>query len=308
MAKFNFYPSPTDPCLFIKHLKNEYAFVILYFDDGGIMRSQKTISALIKELLSVFHVKGMGPLKHFVGCHIIKNGVQYSICIHQPKLLKDLRAKFGELANMSQSFKTLGDPHTVVMHAQEGDLKITVEQQTEYCSGVGMLLYPVKNLRPDNSNSVQELTKVADGATPGHWKAMIRVIKYVLDTEYQGLKLKPKRGSLFHLEVISDSEYAGERDTCISVYVYVLYYCGAPISWKSRFGRSVMRSSTEAEYVATSELAKEVIFSKQVIKSMGMEITYPIEINVDNMGAGYIANNYTTGQPTQHIEVRAHFV
>jgi hypothetical protein len=77
----------------------------------------------------------------------------------------------------------------------------------------------VKHSRPDISNAVRELSKVADGATPRHWKTMTRSIKYVLYTENYGLKIKPvKTQVMFTLEGISDSEYAGDTDTGISVY------------------------------------------------------------------------------------------
>jgi hypothetical protein len=110
-----------------------------------------------------------------------------------------------------------------------------------------VLLFLVKHSRPDNSNVVRELSKVADGATPGHWKTMTRLIKYVLDTEDYGLKLKPiKTQDMFTLEGISDSEYEGDTDTRISVYGDIIYFCGAPIAWKSKSGKSVTLSSTES--------------------------------------------------------------
>ncbi len=64
------------------------------------------------------------------------------------------------------------------------------------------------------------MSKVADGATPGHWKALIRMIKYILDTKEKCLKIEPKMGSdnLFYMEGISDSKYSGDKDTRISVY------------------------------------------------------------------------------------------
>ena len=46
-----------------------------------------------------------------------------------------------------------------------------------------MLLYLIKHSRPDLANTIRELTKVLDGATQAHYKAMLRVIKYVFDTE-----------------------------------------------------------------------------------------------------------------------------
>ena len=139
---------------------------------------------------------------------------------------------------------------------------------------------------------------------------MLRTIKYVLDTKNYGLVLRPtiKEDMKFVLKGLSDSEFAGNRDTRISTYGFILYLCGAPISWKSKTGRSVTLSSCEAEYVGLSELAKEVIFAKQVLESMGFNVEYPIIIHVDNIGAIYLANNHCASQRTKHVDTRFHFV
>jgi hypothetical protein len=127
--------------------------------------------------------------------------------------------------------------------------------------------------------------------------------------EDYGLKMKPvKTKEMFTLERISESEYAVDTDTRISVYGYIIYFCGAPISWKSKYGKSVKLSSTYAEYFALSEVAKEVIFVKQVVDAMGYKISFPIMIKVDIVGAIYLENNHTTSQRTKHIDIRQHFV
>jgi hypothetical protein len=110
------------------------------------------------------------------------------------------------------------------------------------------------------------------------------------------------------LKGISDSEFAGDRETRKRFYGYVTYYCGALISWKSKSGNSVTLSSTEAEYYASSEAAKELQFIQNLIISMAQKLELPITLHVDNTGAIYLANNYTTGPRTKHIDVRAHFV
>jgi hypothetical protein len=86
--------------------------------------------------------------------------------------------------------------------------------------------------------------------------------------------------------------------------VYIIYFCGAPIAWKSKSGKSVTLSSTEAEYFALSEVTKEVMFVKQVLESMGIEIKLPILIKVDNVGAIYLSNNFVLSQRTKHIDIR----
>jgi hypothetical protein len=94
-----------------------------------------------------------------------------------------------------------------------------------------MHFYLVKHSRPEISNAVRDLTKV-DGVTPAHWKAMLRVIKYVIDTKMLALKLKPKfsKYKKIHIEAYSDSKFAGDRETRASVNGFVICVCGAPVS------------------------------------------------------------------------------
>jgi hypothetical protein len=66
------------------------------------------------------------------------------------------------------------------------------------------------------------------------------------------------------LEGISDSELDGYPDTRISAYIYILYFCGAPIAWKTKAGKNVPLSSTEEDDYATSEITKEVILAKNI--------------------------------------------
>ena len=312
METMNYIPSPADPCLFIRDNqdKSQSAFVIIYVDDGGIFSTKENIQQIIQTLNKDFKVKYLGKLEHFVGCHIIENEEKDTIWIHQPKLLKHLKQDFGDIIKTTKEYQTPAGPKTTCIRPEKGDPLITKENQSIFRSGVGMLLYLVKHSRPDIANAVRELSKVADGATEAHWKAMCRLIKYVLDTANYGLKIKPKdnKNNLFYLEGIADSEYAGDKDSRISVYGYIIYFCGAPIAWKSKSGKSVTLSSTEAEYFAMSEVAKELIFAKQLLQSMDIMIEFPVIIRVDNVGAIYIANNYTIGQRTKHIDIRTHFV
>jgi Reverse transcriptase (RNA-dependent DNA polymerase) len=310
MLLLGYKPSEADPCLFVKKNQTEkvISFIILYVDDGGIIGTQETIDELVSGLSEDFKVKYLGQMEHFVGCRLIENKSKDTLWIHQPKLIKNLKLHFQQLVDSVKFYKTPAMPRTVIVRPSAEENKLNEERQTKYRSGVGMLLYLVKHSRPDIANSVRELSKVADGATEMHWKALLRVIKYVLSTENHGLKIKPTLTESFYMEGISDSEYAGDKDNRISVYGYVLYFCGAPIAWKSKAGKSVTLSSTEAEYVASSEIAKEAIFVKNLLDSIGIEIELPIKIRVDNVGAIYLANNYSTSQRTKHIDIRAHFL
>ena len=80
------------------------------------------------------------------------------------------------------------------------------------------------------------------------------------------------------------------------------------IAWKSKAGKSVTLSSTEAEYFALSEVTKEIMIVKQVFETMGINLVLPILVKVDSVGAIYLSNNYSLSQRTKHIDIRRHFV
>ena len=68
--------------------------------------------------------------------------------------------------------------------------------------------------------------------------------------------------------------------------------------------KSVVLSTTEAEYVAVSEVVKEIKFLYQVLRSMEIKVPLPL----DNVGAIWLANNSSVSERTKHVDLRAHFV
>jgi hypothetical protein len=45
-----------------------------------------------------------------------------------------------------------------------------------------------------------------------------------------------------------------------------------------------------------------------LLETMGIAISLPVKIEIDNTGALFLAENSTTSQRTKHIDVRHHFV
>ena len=143
-----------------------------------------------------------------------------------------------------------------------------------------------------------------DRPAPVHLKEMYRVIRYVLDTKEYGLKFYPKRCTST-IQAFSDSDSAGNKETRRSVYGYFMYFCGIPIAWKSKGMRSVVLSTTEAEYIALSEVVKEIKFIIQLMSTTNMSVKMPTTIYVDNVGAIWLP---TTSERTKHVHIRTAFV
>ena len=185
---------------------------------------------------------------------------------------------------------------------------MTGELQKKFRSGVKTLLYLVKHSRPDIANSVREHAKVMDGANNRHYKELLRTMKFVADTSNKALMLDPERGldNMWKIKGICDSAYAPDPDTRRSITGYGIYIMGCLVAWKSRSQRSVTLSSTEAEYVAMSEMVQEIMFLKQILEFLKLKVEYPIVVNCDNVGAIFLAEN-ATGQRTKHIDICYHY-
>ena len=82
------------------------------------------------------------------------------------------------------------------------------------------------------------------------------------------------------------------------------------MSWKSSKQDTVVDSTTEAEYIAASEAAKEVVWIRKFIIELGVvpSIADPIELYCDNNGAIAQAKEPRSHQQTKHILRRFHLI
>ena len=109
------------------------AYIILYVDDGAIIGSKEVIKEVISALSEMIKVKPLGPLKHFVGCHIIRSADNKTIYIHQPKLLQHLEDAFSQFCEKgNRSFLTPAAPKTVIVRPEKDMPLLSPTNQTQY--------------------------------------------------------------------------------------------------------------------------------------------------------------------------------
>lgn len=86
---------------------------------------------------------------------------------------------------------------------------------------------------------------------------------------------------------------------------------GMPITWTSRKQSVTTQSSTEAEYMVLSEVAKQAVWIRYFLYAIGKESIYrnvPTTVYEDNQGAITIANNPSSLQKTKHVVVGYHAI
>jgi hypothetical protein len=104
-------------------------------------------------------------------------------------------------------------------------------------------------------------------------------------TTSKGIKFQSGEATLGY----ADSDFAGELDTGRSRTGYVFVMAGGAISWKSNLQTTVATSSTEAEYMAASDAAKEAVWLRRLLGDLGMDVCF--QILVDNSGALFQVQN-----------------
>ena len=65
---------------------------------------------------------------------------------------------------------------------------------------------------------------------------------------------------------------------------------------------------TEAELYVAVSTAQYMLYTLNVLLSLGLFVEVPMVLEVDNMGAVYLANNWSISGCTRHIDVRQYFV
>jgi hypothetical protein len=189
--------------------------------------------------------------------------------------------------------------------ATEGQIKL-------YQSLVGCINYLATQTRCDITFTASALSRFLVNPAPAHIKSAKRVLQYLKGTIMYSITLGgPKYGPHnLDIRLYTDSDYAGDRHTYKSTSGYVSFVAGGPVSWQSKRQSVVAQSSTEAEYIAMSELAKEGAWIRYLLEGLsykGPDLD-PITLYGDNQGSLALAENPTFHRGSKHIAVRYHLI
>ncbi|CAM9528299.1 unnamed protein product, partial [Sphacelaria rigidula] len=170
-----------------------------------------------------------------------------------------------------------------------------------YRSAVGGLMRLAGVTRPDIANAARDLARQSHDSCERHWRGVLKVLAYLNTTRTT-------------LTVYCDADYAKKDTDRRSVSGVAVMYGGIAVSSTSRTQHCVTLSTTEAEYVAMAEGAKECMFVRSVLSFLrpkivlGQQVKYDIVLYEDNEGAKALVDNPLSSGQSKHIDVRWHFI
>jgi hypothetical protein len=108
--------------------------------------------------------------------------------------------------------------------------------------------------------------------------------------------------------VLSEANSAGDVRTRKSMSGVVTVYAGSAVAWSSQLQQLVALCTTEAEFIAASEGAKEPLWLKHLLGELGENCSDVTTLYIDNASTVKLAKNAKFHKQLKHVEVRYYSV
>ncbi|KAE9036156.1 hypothetical protein PR001_g8973 [Phytophthora rubi] len=137
----------------------------------------------------------------------------------------------------------------------------------------------------------------------------MRYLKGTIDVKLRlEIDASSVRGAEVRLEGYSDADYAADRVDRKSVSGGVLCIDGMVVGWFCKKQNSVALPTMEAEFVAASQVASELLGLSELLGELGVVVHEPILMHVDNQAAIKQLEGEDSSGKAKHIDVRVKFV
>ena len=167
------------------------------------------------------------------------------------------------------------------------------------------LLYLSKRTRPDILTAVALFTKRVLKPQRDDYDKLSRTIKYVRGTQHMGIIFEVHEP--IHVTAYIDASFVIHPDMKSHTGSVVTLGKGT-IYAKSRTQRLMTKSSTEAELVALSDAANQVIWTRNLLESQGYPQP-PALVYQDNQSTiQLICNGRSNSERTRHVDIRYFFL
>jgi len=246
---------------------SKIAFLILYVDDILLIGNDIPMLSSVKIWLqNHFQMKDLGEAQKILGIRIYRDRSKRMLALSQESYIDKILERFS-MTNSKRGFLPM--VHGVNLsktQSPKSPEEIERMSRIPYASAVGSIMYAMMCTRPDVAYALSMTSRYQSNPGESHWIAVKNILKYLRRTKdwvlvYGGNNELCAKG-------YTDASFQTDRDDSKSQSGFVFTLNGAAVSWKSSKQSVTADSTTESEYIAASEAAKEAIWMRQFLQGL----------------------------------------
>ena len=280
LRSLGYFPISADSCVFAKRVPRgmQSSFISVFVDDLAFFSPDlKEIERVQAGLAKRYSMFDLGAIRNLLGLvvHRVDLG---PISISQAPYAQELLDRFADSSVTLRSHPTPLPCSKTKLVPNDGHA--TQSATAMFQAAVGAINYLATTTRPDLSFAVSTLSKFLQNPSAAHCSALQHLLGYISGTIHHKLYY-PVGGS--RLSAYSDADHAGCGVTHRSTSGGAIMLGDSLTQWFCRLQHSITLSSTEAETVAATLVASELLWYRQFLCDIGMPVKGPSVIYCDNL-------------------------
>ena len=297
--ELGFSPVPHEPCCMIK----DGVFIFFYVDDI-ILAYHKEKEAEAVQAMTLLKEKytltGGDDLQWFLGVEVTRDRPNRVIQLSQAAYIE-------KISRMAEQSDIRHDTPMAGTELAPNAGLATAAEINRYQRKIGSLLFAAVTTRPDVAFATSRLARFLVNPHTDHQRAADRVLLYLQNTKSKVLQLGQGDG----LEVASDASFADNTVDRKSSQGYVIKLFGGLVAWRASKQDTVTTSTTEAELLALSQVAKEALYLTRLLKELDVILpNSTITINCDNKQTIRLVTEDVAKLHTKlrHVDIHNHWL
>ena len=300
----------TDKCVYYRVEDREIVVVGLYVDDVLVTGSSERAIESFFETAKEMDIKDLGEVSKFLGMRFkwIESGYE----VDQEQTIEELLVKYGmENANPTrlpiQATYDEIEEGKLLPSEPNGEQPVSVKV---YQSIVGSLLWIARCTRPDILFAVQVATRKSHAPTEGDLRIAKQILRYLRGTSSLKMHLNGFKncGQQVTISGYSDADWGDNKSTRRSISGGIVLMNGSPTSWICKKQPCISLSTQEAEYIAGTEVVKEILGTTQLLQELKIPVKWPTILWMDNTQAIQQIEQETTSLKLKHVDMRYKFL
>ena len=299
-------PTRADSCIYVRHgSKGELLMLSVHVDDQLVACNNRQELDQFKAALNAeFECSDSGPAGYFLGFNIHRDRQARKLHMSQEHYFETLLDRFdmkdcnparNPLPTGFKSITATDDEHQLAKHLP-------------FPQVVGSILYASTITRPDLAHSASLLARYIGKWNLQHWAAAKHLLRYIRGTSDLCLTFTADNSKRLVLGY-ADADWGGDLDTRRSTTGYIFKVYGGVVAWRSRRQPTVALSTTEAEYMASADAARQATWLRLLLDDLKLGLdNQPLPIFNDNAGTVAISKNPVHHDKTKHIALRHHYI